>query len=383
MIQLSNFSSLFELLAGINLAFIAVNYLNDYSNILAKRVFQIETFVDSNFKDILEKVKELNGKISGLNFQDEKYAHKAGGLTRLAENHIVSLENKSQETTKEALRKCYFKTFSSTCLWSFIFCCLILLISGYESINRTYINDFNIQETVIFFSLFSYIFFLLCWTFSNTKIKFLNNLINKLSWVLPLCVSTFILSLIISICINLDPVYNRYFIYLVLLPILTPCINFIFSVVPTFIKIGAIKRETIKYIKGFSENEVSEFEKDVDAILRAKEWNFDIVNTDNKDFEFEIRGVRHIGAAGLTRMETLIVKEKLELVEEKSNPFDANAIAIMTIDKVRVGYVPKEHTSKFRDKKGKLRSTDCFTSSINYSSEKGYNIKVIVQFKDD
>lgn len=381
MIQLSNFSSLFELLAGINLAFIAVNYLNDYSNILAKKVFQIEFFIKNSFEGILEKINELTEKVVGVNFQDEKCSHTANKLTRDGENHIASLMKKSEETTAEALKKCYFKTFSSTCLWSFLFCCLVLFISGYESINRNYINDLNIQKTILLFSLFSYVFFTFCWTCSNTKIKFLNKIINKLSYVLVVCLAFFLLSVIISININIDTICNNYFIYLILLPILTPCVNFIFSICPTFYKISIIKRETVKYINEFQNKEVLEFERNVDAILKAKEWNFDIIDTHTTDFEFEIRGLRHVEPNGLDRIKLLVVNEELELESEETNPFDANAIAIKTKDGIRIGYVPKEFTAKFKDENKKFKIIHCFTSSINYSSEKGYKINVIAQFK--
>ena len=294
MIQLSNFSSLFELLAGINLAFIAVNYLNDYSNILAQKVFQIEVFIKDNFDNVLEKINGLRNSVLGLDFNDEKCAHTASKLARDGENHIASLEERSKVVTDEALGKCYFKTFSSTCLWSFLFCCFVLFASGYESINRSYINDLNIQKTILFFSLFSYIFFILCWGYGDTKKKLLNKIINKLSYVLIACSVSFLLSIIIAVSTDLHVMCNNYFIYLILLPILAPCINFIISICPTFYRISVIKRDTRTYISAFQLRELVEYEKDVEAILRAKKWNFD--TTDTNIFEFEIRGIRHIGA---------------------------------------------------------------------------------------
>lgn len=381
MIQISDFSSLFELLATINLAFIAVNYLNDYSNILANKVFQIEMFINNSFGEVLSKISELNQKISNLNFQNQNLSNQLNEVTRRGENYIRSLTDKSKETSNEAFQRCYFKNFSSTCLWSFLFCCLVLFISGYESINRIYINAINIHETILFFSLLSYLYFILCWSCSDTKIKFIAKLINKLSYVLIACVVSFVVSIILSLLINLDSICNDYFIYLILLPILTPCVNFIFTICPTFYKINRIKQETTKSINEFYQKEVSVHEKEVDTILQAQEWNLDIVETNNSQFEFDLRGVRHIGSKGLARMELLVANESLKLTAEIDNPFDANAIAIFTQDDIRIGYVPKELTTKFKNENKTLKNTESFTSSINYTSETGYQVKVITLFK--
>lgn len=379
MIHLSNFSTLFELFAGINLAFIAVNYLNDYANILANKIFQINIFIESNFKDVLNRINELNQQLNGVSYKEEKYALKASKLSRTGETHIASLESKSQEAEKDAMKKCHFKTFSSTCLWSFLFCFFVLFISGYESENRTYISGLNIQEAIIIFSLFSLIFFIICWGFSNTKNERLKKLIYRLSYVLMVCVICFIISLIISLSIDMKHIMNEYFIYLVIFPVLIPCVNFIFFIWPTFYKINAIKHDIREYIDNFKKQEVKNFEEDVNAILKLKEWNLDIMETN--EISFEIKGIRHIGSEGLERIESLVANEELTLIQEFTNPYDANAIAIKTKDNIRIGYVPKELTSKFKNNDGGLKANQCSTSTINYSSDRGYNIKVTAILK--
>lgn len=377
MISLSNFSSLFELFAGINLAFIAVNYLNDYTNILANKVFQINIFIEDNFRNVLNRIKQLNQQLQGVNYKEEKYVIQASKLARTGETHIASLEKKSNDTGNDAMKKIHFKTFSSTCLWSFLFCCFILFISGYESVNRVYINDLNIQETVIIFSGFSFIYFTICWIFSNTKRKILGNFIYKLSYVLSLCVSLFLISIIISLIMDLADI-SKYSIYLILLPILIPCINFIFSICPTFYRVNSIKNETKKFINKFKDNELKKFEEDVSAILKLKEWDLDI--EEKNEISFEIKGTRHIGHQGLKRIESLIINEELTLVLEPTNPYDANAIFVKTKDNIKIGYVPKELTFQFKNMNGQLKPNKSLTSSINYSSDTGNKIKVITTF---
>lgn len=378
MIGLSSFSSLFELFAGINLAFIAVNYLNDYTNILANKIFQINIFIKENFRNVLNRIKELNQQLQGVSYNEEKFAFQATKLVRTGETYIALLEKKSEYSENDAMKKCHFKTFSSTCLWSFLFCCFILFISGYESVNRLYINDLNIQETVIIFSIFSCIFFIVCWIFSGTRFKLLGNFIHRLSYVLCLCICLFLISVIISLNIEMGDIISQYSFYLVLLPILIPCINFIFSICPTFYKVNLIKSETKKFINEFKDKEVRKFEEDVNAILKVKEWNFDL--EEKKEIIFEIKGVRHIGHQGLKRVESLIINEELNLSLEPTNPYDADAIIVKTIDNIKIGYVPKELTSKFKDIYGQLKPNKSLTTSINYSRDTGNNIKVITTF---
>ncbi len=378
MISLSNFSSLFELFAGINLAFIAVNYLNDYTNILANKIFQIETFIEDNFKELLDRIKELNQQLQGVNYKEEKYVLQASKLARKGETHIASLEKKSDDTGNDAIERCCFKTFSSTCLWSFLFCCFVLFISGYESVDRTYINILNIQETIIVFSVFSLIFFIFCWIFSGTEIKLLGNFIHRLSYVLSLCVSFFIISIIISLNIELEDISNKYSVYLILLPILIPCVNFIFSICPTFYRVNSIKSETRKFINSFKDKEIKEFEEDVTAILKLKEWNLDI--EEKREITFEIRGIRHSGHQGLKRIESLIINEELILILEPDNPYDSNAIVITTKDGTKIGYVPKELTSELKNIGGNLKPYKCLIFSIHHSSDIGNKIKVITTF---
>lgn len=82
----------------------------------------------------------------------------------------------------------------------------------------------------------------------------------------------------------------------------------------------------------------------------------------------------------MTRIESLKANEELILIQETTNPYDANAIAIKTKDDIKIGYVPKELTTKFKNNGGELKSNQCSTSNISFHPDKGYRIRVSISF---
>lgn len=364
MIQLNDFASLFQLFAGINLAFIAVNYFDDYTNIIANKIFQIDLFVKENFDHLLSEIKKMTDSLGNLNLNGLNFVSQTNQLQRIGENHVTSLQKKSEEVRDEATKECYFKTFSSTCLWSFLFCCFIMLLSGYEKVNETYINKGNIQESVFLLSLLSVAFFIMCWA-GDMQNEHIRNWLCRLSHVLLICVLSFFISTITSHIINIHEFLDKYYIYLILLAILIPCINFIFFIIPTFYKVSKIKKETRKYISNFGKSELEKYKKDVHAILKVKEWKLDVKDS---ELSFESK---------VTPCDDMHINQELTLHLNSQDPSDLS-VEIHSKGGKKIGEIAKGDISKLIEENNTLRFTKCQLISITLIKENEALIKFSV-----
>lgn len=365
MIQLNDFASLFQLFAGINLAFIAVNYFDDYTNIIANKIFQIDLFVKENFDHLLSEIKKKTASLGDLNLNKLNFVSQTNELQRMGENHVTSLLKKSEEVRVKATKECYFKTFSSTCLWSFLFCCFIMFLSGYEKINKTYINKGNIQESVFLLSLLSVAFFIACWSVGDSQNKYIRNWLCRLSHVLLICVLSFFISSIISLLINIHEFLDKYYVYLILLAILIPCINFIFFIIPTFYKVSKIKKETREYISNFKKSELEEYIKKVYAIFMVKKWELDVKDS---ELSFESK---------VTHCDDMHINQELMLHLNSQDPSDLS-VEIHSKGGKKIGEIAKGDISKLIEENNTLRFTKCQLISITLIKENEALIKFSV-----
>jgi TM2 domain-containing membrane protein YozV len=77
------------------------------------------------------------------------------------------------------------------------------------------------------------------------------------------------------------------------------------------------------------------------------------------DLKFSLRGSKFLNQIELRRISELNYAEELILAPEPSNPYDPNAIKIYTMDKIKIGYIPKEMTKLMRDDYGNIKKHRC------------------------
>lgn len=280
MASISSFSSLFELLAGINIAFIAVNYVNNYTNIIANNVFQIEEFIENTFKELYEYISTIRANIQGVNLMQTEYSDMVDSSLREGERCLKILQEKGCGLKNDAMNKCDFKSFGSTCLWSFLFCFTALVFGGLEGLNREYVNDQNLYNCLFVFSILSMIYFLFCWVFQGKKNKIYHLLINRLSGSITLCIISLLISIVITLLfdkiINIDT--QNYSVYIFILFAFIPTINFVVYIIPIFYKVNRIKAETKQFKINFEKNEIKVMEEDYKAFIKIDMWKLSASN---------------------------------------------------------------------------------------------------------
>ncbi len=227
--EISNFSSLLELAAGLNAAYIAVDYsINGYTHVLSDKLFEFPEYIKNSFqksetilceKKSLESLKEIEINGFSTRFKIEKTIR---GFEKL-ENEIEATKSKLND---EIRKDCESKNFSSLSLVMFLFCLVSLFLGGFD----THTRFLNILNTYL--GIFILIFAAIGWTRNSNKIQFAKVLnFSKLSHSIIFFVISFIISVVITFftkeSLKLLPHFNSFISWINIFIVLLPFLNFI------------------------------------------------------------------------------------------------------------------------------------------------------------
>jgi hypothetical protein len=243
--SISNFGSLFELMAAINIAFVAVEYTKSYTNILSKKVFKLHDLIASEFKNLKSIIVDRNSidTITELKINEQSASVEIEKCKRESEKLKAEIETIEKDLLSSVDKQCEFKNFSNSCLWSFLYCIVALFLSGMENV--------FIENTLV-----SFLFILLCisilyfscgWIFGEKENGFIKNYFIRLSFVIGLFVFTFLVAVIFAHLMAMTIFIDRYKNYLILFSAVIPFVNFIAYFSITLKKIKCIKKDI--YIK--------------------------------------------------------------------------------------------------------------------------------------
>ena len=129
---MSDFSSLLELAAGLNVAYIAVDYSMGYTNIISEKLFEFSQKIEKSFeksdsilceKKSLENLKPIviNGKNIGIKIEDIK---------RKFEKLDTEIKTAKTNLNADMQKDCESKNFSSLSFCMFLFCIISLFLGG-------------------------------------------------------------------------------------------------------------------------------------------------------------------------------------------------------------------------------------------------------------
>lgn len=199
---INDFSSLLQLAAGLNAAYIAVDYsTRGYTQILSNKLFEFPRAIDRSFqkcekilceKETLNNLNPLEivtGKSTSVNI--EEYKRNFEILEKKINEEKVKLKSQIEI-------ECEAKHFSFLSLCMFLFCTTSLFLGGLE-------KDFKNLAQLFFCMLGSFllIFIFVGWTRSAEKIKAVNTVnYSKLSHAIFVFLFSFILSLVLIFFIN-------------------------------------------------------------------------------------------------------------------------------------------------------------------------------------
>lgn len=132
-IELSDLSTMFEIAATLNVAFIAVEYSSSYTTAVARNVFRFYDKIEQGITNCRNHIDDET--INGLNdvlVNGHSISHKIEKAKR--ESVVLKREIKSlKESLCSSIReKCRLKCFSMICLHLFLYCLVACLVMAYK-----------------------------------------------------------------------------------------------------------------------------------------------------------------------------------------------------------------------------------------------------------
>ena len=159
--ELSDFLTLIQLAAGLNIAFVAVEASRGYTRILSGNVFNIKQLLDAAFENIKYTISEnrkaldstssteVDGKSTTNKIEEVKREYEK--LEKKIEDVITNIKNTSD-------LKCNFKCFSGLSLMMFFFCFTLL-----------FLNPFKVISLVFLITLLILIYSIIGWIFDESR----------------------------------------------------------------------------------------------------------------------------------------------------------------------------------------------------------------------
>lgn len=250
-----------------SVAFVAVEYVKSYTNILCEKLFKFHEFVKLSFKECREILTdretldhlspvEVGGKSTNSVIEEAK--RKNESLTK----EIDNTENKKKE---EVAIVCQSRSMSSMCFFLFLFDVLLLFFGGMESSHQAFSH-----VCVVISCTFILLYVIIGWCIGESEKpkKFCDfSSLRHASTAFAIIIVLSIISTIVIIQFDdaisfIDTFWN----YFVVFGVLCPYINFIVFIFKIWSKANGFKRN-INDSKEQLKKKCQEAKKDEDDLL--------------------------------------------------------------------------------------------------------------------
>ena len=146
--SLSDFTSMFEVAVALNFTFVAVEYANSYTNMLAKHVYKLHEKIKLLFVDLKNTVnKESIYSLKGNNVDGINTITKVQELQRDYTTLQKDTENEKKMLLDEVNEKCHFKSFAFVSLYLALYSISALMFAGFDD-DKYFLTD-------LFWAIFS------------------------------------------------------------------------------------------------------------------------------------------------------------------------------------------------------------------------------------
>lgn len=178
--MISEFTSIFELAAGLNAVFVVVEYSRSFSKQLYENAFKFDTYIENEICTPQELIDEETLKgLESVKCGENETGKLIEKIRRDKEklNDFITQERKSLKAT--AKTACELRSHSGLSLLNFIFCLFMLMLSPFELFHPTIS-----QCVVIFVSLCIFIAQVICWigdSSNNNRICLFNSLTHSVT----------------------------------------------------------------------------------------------------------------------------------------------------------------------------------------------------------
>lgn len=199
--MINDFTSIFELAAGLNAAFVVVEYSKSFSKQLYENAFKFDSHIDAEIsapQDLIdeETLKGLESVKCGEGNTEQLIEKIRRDKEKL--NEFIIAQRDSLKTIAKAA--CELRSHSGLSLLNFLFCLFLLFLQPLESVHQT-----MTQYLILSVSLSTIIVQLICWindAKANETLKLFNSLttsIRQSIWLFGISgASSFIVILILS-----------------------------------------------------------------------------------------------------------------------------------------------------------------------------------------
>lgn len=135
MMTINDFSSLIQLSATMSIAFVAVEYVKSYTDILCEKLFNFHDFVQSAFKECREILtdRETLDHLSPVDVDGKSTNTVIEEAKRKNESLTKEIDEVEKTKKEEVSTACQARSMSSICLFIFLFNVLLLFLGGIET----------------------------------------------------------------------------------------------------------------------------------------------------------------------------------------------------------------------------------------------------------
>lgn len=269
---LNDFSTLIQLSATLNIAFVAVEYAKAYTRTLSEKVFKFQFFIVSSFQECIELLIDKNtlDHLEPIVIEGKSTNNKIEKVKRDREILMKEIETEQKRLEENVKLMCESKSLSSLSLFLFLYSTTALFLVGITSLAPQFIPNFWSILTSL-----TVLFLIVGWMLgekdkqqSYLDFSLLRHSIMYFSFSVIL---SFILS-IIFFYYSLDVSTSPCWTYILVFSALVPFTNFIAFLIKIKRKAKAVKNEITKCSSEIK-TKCNTLKESVDALLNVSKLN--------------------------------------------------------------------------------------------------------------
>ena len=165
---MNSFSALIQLAATLSIAFVAVEYVRSYTNVLCEKFFKFNDFLKDTYeycRSLLTDIDTLS-HIQPIEIGRGKNTYSEIEAAKRTNEALTKEINEEEEKKKNELSTvCQAKGMSSMCFFVFLYSTLLLLMSGLEDVFESSVHCF-----VSILGTLSVIYLVLGWCFGEKEV---------------------------------------------------------------------------------------------------------------------------------------------------------------------------------------------------------------------
>ena len=155
--HLDSFSTLFEIAATLNMAYIAVDYSTAFTISVAKNIFKFHDKISQGIVRCKNHIDEATiNNISDVNLNGHSISHKIEKVKIDCSKLSKEIKTLKTELIRNVQEKCKLTCFSSICLHLFLYCIVACFVMGYSEQSSSIYWSFFIGLSIIYTGLMFY-----------------------------------------------------------------------------------------------------------------------------------------------------------------------------------------------------------------------------------